>query len=417
MRDKINLLDITSWEVNNTPVYFSHVTGMQFLEILILFNAGSIFDGSKPGLSQLTNAMLNQGVKNKSASDIARDFECMGAELFTDADRDSAIIKLRTLIEPAYLEKSVKLFSRVLCQADFPQAAYTSLRKRYIGAIEMRALMPEAKIKDAFYGAMYGDHPYANPVMGTASNVKCIARKDIIDFYKKYYVANNAKIILFGGINKKIAKMLSNTILEHLPLGKESLPDNAILTNVNVTNRHITMSSSQAYLSIGGFGVGYHDPDYFPLMLACHILGGSHQARLFTLIRKKHAFSYDASASLTSLKLSSHFIILLQTKTDQLKNATDIIIALLKELQRHGPTKEEFLRAKAELVNRFPLSLSTSGGVGTYITQIATYNLPLDYFDSYQSNVAKVSLQQVHHIFKKYFTVEKLAVVSVSSEI
>ena len=54
---------------------------------------------------------------------------------------------------------------------------------------------------DKALAAIFKDHPYGEPVIGTTDNLKNPRLSDMVAFYKKYYVASNMGLILCGDID------------------------------------------------------------------------------------------------------------------------------------------------------------------------------------------------------------------------
>ena len=71
---------IESWRTaNGVPVYFIPARELPMVDAQILFNAGSIRDGERPGLAKLTNALLEEGAGDWSADEIADRLDRVGA--------------------------------------------------------------------------------------------------------------------------------------------------------------------------------------------------------------------------------------------------------------------------------------------------------------------------------------------------
>ncbi|MCC9003487.1 MAG: insulinase family protein, partial [Candidatus Competibacter sp.] len=63
---------IEHWRTaNGVPVYFIPTRELPMVDAQILFNAGSIRDGERPGLAMMTNALLEEGAGDWSADVIA----------------------------------------------------------------------------------------------------------------------------------------------------------------------------------------------------------------------------------------------------------------------------------------------------------------------------------------------------------
>lgn len=53
----------------------------------------------------------------------------------------------------------------------------------------------------AFLKAVYGDHPYGNSAFGTEKTLGEIKQGDVYDFFRRFYIANNASAVVVGNIS------------------------------------------------------------------------------------------------------------------------------------------------------------------------------------------------------------------------
>jgi len=76
---------------------------------------------------------------------------------------------------------------------------------------EERRLRTEDNPGSALYeiaaSVAYTIHPYRRPVVGWMEDIQSLTRQDLVDFYKLYYVPNNAVIVMVGDFDS--AEMLS----------------------------------------------------------------------------------------------------------------------------------------------------------------------------------------------------------------
>ncbi len=70
---------------------------------------------------------------------------------------------------------------------------------------------PGGLFAEQFSAAMYLNHPYGNPVIGYMHEIEALTRQDALDWYKKWYVPNNATLVIAG----------DTTLAEVLPLAQK----------------------------------------------------------------------------------------------------------------------------------------------------------------------------------------------------
>ncbi|HHB92650.1 MAG TPA: insulinase family protein, partial [Thioploca sp.] len=223
---------IQHWQTaNGTRVYFVPAPDLPMVNIEVVFDAGSARDGNKSGLAKLTNSLLNEGAGGYSADQIAEKFDNLGAEFANSVDRDMAKVTLRSLIEPELLQPALEMLTLVLTKPDFEAKSLERVKQQMLTALKYQQQSPSDIANKAFYGAVFGEHPYASLPDGTIETVTVLSREDLQKFHQQYYIANNALISIVGALDRKAAEKLANTIAK-LPNGKvpDPLPEVTLLT-------------------------------------------------------------------------------------------------------------------------------------------------------------------------------------------
>jgi zinc protease len=78
-----------------------------------------------------------------------------------------------------------------------------------------------------------------------------------------------------------------------------------------------------------------------------------------------------------------------------------------------GPTDAELKAAKDNLVNGFPLRIDNNRKLLTNVANIGWYRLPLDYLDTWTSQIGKVTRAQVKDAFRRHVHPDAMATVIV----
>lgn len=409
------LLNIEHWTTKNgVPVYFVAKSQIPIIDIGIVFRAGSAYDGSMPGIAQFTAKMLNQGTRNLDTDEIANHFESVGAQYNASINQDRSVFQLRSLSKAQFFNSAFNTFIELVGHANFPQTAISRLRQQNLIAIQQEAQTPMSIARKAFYQTLYGEHPYALPVLGTTQAIEQITQKKLINFYQRYYVAKNAVIAIVGNMTKEKAANISEQLAAALPQGNTapSLPTPISQTNNLV--RKIHYPSQQSTILLGEIGITLKDPDYFPLLLGNQILGGGVlTSQLFSEVRNKRGLCYGITSRFITLQAGGPFIIALQTRSTQAATALSLTQTLLKKFITQGPTESELNAAKQALIGSFPLTIANNQAILTTLEEIGFYDLPLTYLDNYRAKLSRVDATQIRTAFQKHITPKKLLVVMV----
>ena len=403
-------------------VYYVNVPELPILDLRLTFAAGSAYDADKAGLSGMLTSMFDKGAAGLNADQIAEAFESVGANFSSGAARDMAWISLRTLTMEEQMTSALSTWQKVIEKPDFPDADFERLKKQAMVGLQAEKQNPSSIANKAFYKNLYGDHPYANPQNGTEESIAALSTKDLKAFFKQYYVNRNGQLALVGAIDKKQATDIANKISKALLSGEKgegkkaaSIPEVKPLTEAKTI--HIPFPSSQAHVMMGQPGDKRGDKDYFSLYLGNHGLGGSgFTSRLVKEVRVKRGLSYSVYSYFIPMQENGPFMVGLQTKLSQTDEAIKVVREELEKFQKEGPSEDDLIASKLNIVGGFPLRTASNDDIIGYIAMIGFYGLPLDYLNTFTDTVEKVSRDQVVDAFKRRVHLDKFLTIIVGGE-
>lgn len=406
---------IQNWHTaNGAPVYFMPARELPMVDIQILFNAGSTRDGARLGLAKLTNALLEEGAGDWSADVIADRLDQVGAQLSVSARRDAALVSLRSLVEPRYLQPAVETVARLLKEPSFPPDAVDRVRQQLLTVLQERAQSPGAIAQEMFYQTLYGDHPYGSPPDGSAASLNAISRTEVQDFHRRYYTAANVVVAIVGDLERSAAEQLANALVSGLPKGEPVPPLPPVLPWSTKRTVRMAHPSAQSHMLMGQIGVSRTDPDYNALYLGNHVLGGNGLvSQLAQEIREKRGLAYSAYSAFIPMQQAGPFLMGLQTRNDQADTALQVTQTTLQEFTTAGPDVQALEEARQNITGGFAIDLAGNGKLVNYLGLIAFYHLPLDYLQTYIDTINRISPDQVKAAWRQHVQPEKLLTVIV----
>jgi zinc protease len=156
------------------------------------------------------------------------------------------------------------------------------------------------------------------------------------------------------------------------------------------------------------------DPDYFPLYVGNHILGGSGLVSLLSEeVREKRGLSYSVYSYFLPMRQLGIFQLGLQTKNEQAGEALQVMRETLRRFIDEGPSKEELQAAKQNITGGFPLRIASNSKIIEYLAVIGFYDLPLDYLDRFNERVEAVTREQIRDAFKRRVDPQRLITIQV----
>lgn len=408
---------IENWQTpQGSRVYYVRTAGLPMVDVRVVFDAGSARDDAQFGVAALTSALLDSGAGELSADDIAQRFESVGANYSAGVSEDMAWLAVRTLTEKALFDKALATFETVLSKPAFNQADFEREKARTLAGLKHREESPGELAGIAFNKALYGDHPYAHPETGVVETVAGFSADDLKSFYQKYYVAANAMVVIVGDVSREQAEQTANQLLSKLPVGSKPAEIPAVTMPSKASKQHIEFPSTQTHVLVGLPGTYRKDPDYFALYVGNHILGGgSMVSRLFEEVREKRGLAYGAYSVFAPMYRQGPFMMSLQTRNDQTEQALDVLLKTFNEFLDKGSSDKELTAAKQNITGGFAMRFDTNSKLTDYVAMIGFYQQPLDYLDTFQSNVEAISIEQIKDAFKRRVKPELLQTVTVGA--
>ncbi len=407
-------VNIDHWQTSQgARVYFVQTQSLPMVDIRISFDAGSARDGYQFGLASITSSMLGAGAGDLNADQIAEHFASVGAQFGSGVSKDMAWLSLRTLTESALFDKAISTLQTVLTSPTFSETDFERQKARVLAGLKQREESPGALASIAFNKALYKDHPYAHPSSGMIETVAGFDPQNLREFYKQFYVAANAIVVIVGDVDKTKAQQMAEQFMSGLTTGTKPAPLPEVPPLHKGHTQHIDFPSTQTHVLSGLLGKSRQDRDYITLYVGNHILGGSGLvSKMFKEVREKRGLAYSAYSYFAPQLRTGSFTMGLQTRNDQTAQAVAVMKQTLSDFVELGPSEEDLLAAKKNITGGFALRIDTNSKLTNYVNMIGFYQLPLDYLDTFPARVNAVSAEQIKEAFQRRVKPELLQTIT-----
>lgn len=392
-------------------IYENHAVPLVGAELLVKTGAdGNPLD--KAGLAELHAAMLEEGTKKRTATQIAEQLEDLAAVLSVGASLDATRVHLNALAET--LPQALDLMADIATAPAFTQQDLDRVRKSYLTELAQRQAAPAFIASNTVARALYGEkHPWGQPAGGTEAVIAKLQPKDLSRFHDTYVVPANAVLTLSGDVK---ADAIEGLLEKSFGSWKGKAPKPLKLPAPPHTTREILVvdhPGSQSRVSVGKLMLTAADPDVVPMRTANYVLGGLFSSRLNLNLREDKAYSYGVFSGLsfndrTGVFTSGGNIVAVHTP--------EAIAEMEKEFVRFSSgevTPEELGAAKSAYVRSLPSQLETNDAVASSLGTLVLNGLPLDYYAKLPEQVASVSAADVARVAQKYVTPDQWPVVVV----
>jgi predicted Zn-dependent peptidase len=226
---------------------------------------------------------------------------------------------------------------------------------------------PYGKVAETVFRASFPvGHPYRTLPIGSMADLDAAALDDVRDWFRNYYGAANAVLVLAGDIDVATARAKAAKYFGHIAPGPAiTRPGPWIAARTD--SRRETMYDQVAQPRWQRFWNtppdNTRDSEY--LGLVGEILGGGKTSRLYERLVYRDRIADSASAGQSPLEIAGLFSLSADVK--QGVPVARVESAMMEELQRfiaQGPTRQELERARTALRAGFIRGLERIGGFG-----------------------------------------------------
>lgn len=258
---------------------------------------------------------------------------------------------------------------------------------------------------EILFANLFSDgHPYSWPTIGWMKDIEKFELDDVRNFFKTYYVPNNATLIIGGNFETAEAKELVEKYFGNIIPGNEIpkiISEKQALSEIKKVVHEDNVQLSRIYLA-------WHTDSAFnsddaALDILSEVLSSGKSSRLFKSLVFDKQIAQDISSFQYSAKLAGSFIIAStakpETDLDTIKNE---IFECVNKLINEGLKEEELLRAKNGFISSFVYSLQK---LDTIVDHMNHYNFYLGEPNSFATDLNRyknVTTEDVVRVAKKY---------------
>ncbi|MFZ9645864.1 MAG: M16 family metallopeptidase [Fluviibacter sp.] len=274
-----------------------------------------------------------------------------------------------------------------------------------------------ARVHEAMNAVAWQAHPYRRPVIGWMSDLEQMTVADVRDWYRRWYVPNNATLVVVGDVNHQQVFGWARQTYGAIPA--RALPERKQFEEpVQAGQRQLDVKApADLPLLVMGWKVPrLNDPrkdvDPYALEMLAQILDGHDAARLPTALVKEQqvAVSIDTSYDSTN-RGPSMFMLQASPRPghtiDQLEQA---IRGALAEVANKGVSEQELTRARSQLRASEVYKKDSMMGQAMEIGMLETLGYGWQASPLMLDKLNQVTVADVQRVAQSYFKDDQLTI-------
>ncbi len=361
----------------------------------LTFVAGSKFDPKDlPGLSDMAALLLKEGTRTRSAAQIADEAGNMGSQLEVSSDLDTLVVRGSCLA--TFTPRFLDLLADIAQNASFPEDEFALQKQNRLQTLKSQRSDADYIGREALQAAIFGPHPYSH-LGPTLHSLPAMDRQAVVRFRDQYLTPNNAYLVVVGQLPP--GDELKRSVTEHfgswprkaapayepapMPPNQKRiiLVDRPGSVQANVYSAHLTPS--------------YDSQAYFPLLVANRVLGGGAHSLLFSDIREKRGYAYDAHTEGSFHQEAGTVSAVTEVRNEVVGPALQALNVDLNSIGNGDVPPSDLSDAKSSYAGRFIIDLQRQDTLATQLTRVEVMHLPPDYLDTFMTHVRSVEPQQL----------------------
>ena len=402
--------------MDNNNYLLIHEASLPIIDVNISFDFGSKDDLANKGITSLSFELLHQQINNTNQKYI-NILEGIGAQYSSSVSRESSSISIRFINTRENINVVSSNLGKMLANRNISRESFELTKEAMLDNIKSRDLDPSTLLSYKSNEEYFKNSSLAHPINGYEKTVNKILVEDISSHLDNLLIQENTKISFVGDITKSQAIGFISKLQTNLPQ-KSNINRQIFWDGYQEKSKLIEIDhdSQQTHISIMIPSVTRTDEDFYNILVANYILGGSgFGSMLMTEIREKNGLAYSIYSYLLPYENFGIMKIGMQTENKNTRKALEILSDQLEIFQSFDIDKNKIETAKLGLIRSFELRFDTNKKMLNTLSAINKLNLHNNYFDNYIKGIKSVSKESIRKALKMKIGFNKKLIMTVGN--
>jgi zinc protease len=382
--------------------------------MLIKIPAGHYYESKeKAGTAALLAAMLNESTTKRSAEDMSKALQKLGASVNISAGNDYLSVNINTLTK--HIDATLALVYEKVTMPAFLPSEFERNKSNAIQAAINGKKDAGYLASNAYRQLLHGDNIAATSSAGSEASLANIDLADIKALYQAQVQPKGSEIILVSDLNQRDILQSLSIFKALIGEGKElllTLPDsNAKRGVIYLVNKD---NATQAAIRIGKRSLTEDiTGEYYRAYLMNFALGGAFNSRINLNLREDKGYTYGARSYFYGDKFSGTFTASAEVRADVTDKSIVEFVTEITRYAEQGISDEELAFMRNAINQKDALKYETPGRKLGFLAQILEHDLTAGFVKERNDIVANITKADINTLAKKHLVLSDMLMVVV----
>jgi zinc protease len=275
---------------------------------------------------------------------------------------------------------------------------------------------PYGRLNEIVYDQAFSVHPYKHPTIGSMKDLEAASIEDVRDFFRTYYVPNNATLVLVGDFDTKEAGALVEQYLGRIPQSARPVPRDIPREPPQTRERRVQLEESWPLPVVV---VAYHitfdgNPDSYPLHIASKVLSDGESSRIYRKLVYEKQLALAAFGGGNIIEDPNLFFAVAIVQPGQKpEDAIDALIGELDRLRNEPISAAELQQAKNQWTRDYILSRESNKEKASHLGHAVVIHNDVKTADGEFDIFMNTTATDVQRVAQTYFKPENRLVLTI----
>ena len=275
---------------------------------------------------------------------------------------------------------------------------------------------PYGRLNEMVYDQVFTTHPYKHATIGSMVDLEAASVADVQDFYRTFYVPENATVTIVGDFDLAQAKSLVELYFGRVPKAAHPVPRDIPREPPQTAEKRVTLEAPWPLPAVVvAYRITYDGhPDSYPLHIAAKVLSDGQSSRIYRTLVYERQLAVAAFGTAHLIEDPNVFYaVAIVAPGQKPAAAAEALIAEIERLKTTPVTDRELQRTKNQFARDYILGRESIQDKALQLSHAAVLHHDIRTADGEFDIFQRITTTDVQRVAQTYFTAQNRTVITI----